>query len=137
MRRCPAHRQSGAPPDGDTQCAADAHRAAGIDDGDTSGAEDEADVGDVIMAWSIERELLAEVHEYSGGDLADRQRVLGASGRCPGERTQQSCAQAQARELWKCCWQRCRSVQHLNACRRLLPSCCSRRSWRRRRASWH
>ena len=50
-----AHRQASVLRSARAQRAPDAHRAAAVDDGDAARADDEADVGDVVMSGGIER----------------------------------------------------------------------------------
>jgi len=64
---------------GRAQRTAHAHRAAAVDNRDAACADNETDIGDVIVPRDIERQGLACVHEHSGGDFAHGQRI-----RCRG-----------------------------------------------------
>jgi len=74
-----ADRQRGVLADGRAQRAPDAHRATGVDDRDATAADDEADVGDVVVARRVERKLFAGVHEHARRYLLDHEGLSGNS----------------------------------------------------------
>jgi hypothetical protein len=63
------------------QLAPDAARTAGVDDRDATRADDESDVGDVIVAGRVERELFAGMHETPVANLIDGERQSARTGR--------------------------------------------------------
>ena len=71
------------------QLAADANGAAGIDDGHATIADDEANIGDVIVAGGIQCHLSALVNINAGSQLRHIERIRGASRGDQGANQQQ------------------------------------------------